>query len=540
MAILSGLLLSVSWPVSGFPFLLFIAFVPLLYIEDFIAKNKHNFIKSSVFFYSYITFFIWNLLTTWWIYYSTFFGAVMAVVCNALFMAIVFHLYHLVRRTIFKSRGAFNVLILFWITFEYLHLSWDLSWPWLNLGNGFAHYPLFIQWYEYTGIFGGDVWILLSNILLYKLLLNAFGNFKSRKNTIIFIVCFATLLIIPSLISIGLYYNYHETENPYTCVVVQPNVDPYNEKFSSMSEEQQVNKMLHLARQKVDDKTDYLIFPETALPSGIIENEINTNTDVDSLKGLIKKYPKLKIIVGVSSYKIYEPNEELSATARYSKSDNYWFDVCNTAMYLDFKEVPQLYHKSKLVPGVEMMPFPKVLKPLERYAIDLGGMTGSNATQKERTVFGQKNNSPKIAPVICYESIYGDFITGYIRNGANFIFIITNDGWWGNTAGYKQHFEYARLRAIETRRSIARSANTGISGFINQRGDVLAKTQYWTPDVLKMQINANSYKTFYARFGDYIGKISMYITFSILILQLIIILLNKRRRIITAKRKAQE
>ncbi len=540
MAMLSGIILSLAWPANGFPFLLFIAFVPLLYIEDFIAKNKHNFIKASVFFYSYITFLIWNALTTWWIYYSTTFGSIAAIMLNALFMATVFHLYHLVRRTLFKSKGAFNVLIFFWITFEYLHLNWDLSWSWLNLGNGFAAYPRFVQWYEITGVFGGDVWILLGNIIMYKLLLSAFGLYKSRSKSYLFSVSSVLLIIIPIAASEYRYSSYQENVNPYNCVVVQPNIDPYNEKFEGMSETQQLEKMLDLAKQKVTNKTDFLIFPETALPSGIDENEINQNSDVDSLKQLIRKFPHLKIVIGVSSFKVYQPGEEISATARYSAGGKYYYDVCNTAMYLDSTEIPQLYHKSKLVPGVEMMPFPKLLKPLEKFAINLGGMSGSNAVQKERSVFGPKNQSIKVAPVICYESIYGDFLTGYIRNGANLIFIITNDGWWENTAGHRQHFQYARLRAIETRRSIARSANTGISGFINQRGDIFLPTKYWTPDVAAFTLNANDTKTFYVRFGDYIGKISFYFTLIILLIQLNAVLLNKRRRIIKAKKKTQE
>jgi apolipoprotein N-acyltransferase len=545
LAILSGLLLSLSWPANGFPFLLFIAFVPLLYVEDFIAKNKHNFIKASVFFYSYITFFIWNVLTTWWIYYSTTFGVIMAIMFNSLFMAIVFHLYHLVRRTVFKSKGAFNVLIFFWITFEFLHLDWDLSWSWLNLGNGFAAYPNYIQWYEFTGVFGGDVWVLFANILMYKFLLNTFGLYKSPSNSRLFAASFTLLIIIPIAISHYMYHSYNEKSDPYNCVVVQPNIDPYNEKFEGMSETQQLDKMLNLAKKKVNKKTDFLIFPETALPSGIDENEINQNSDVDSLKQLIRKFPHLKIVIGVSSYKYYPksiyPNDKPpTATARHTNNGEPYFDVCNTAMYLDSTEIPQLYHKSKLVPGVEMMPFPRLLKPLEKFAINLGGMSGSNATQKERSVFGPKNSSLKVAPVICYESIYGDFITGYIRNGAKFIFIITNDGWWENTAGYKQHFQYARLRAIENRRSIARSANTGTSAFINQRGDVFEATKYWTPDVIAFSINANSHKTFYSRFGDYIGKISFYLTLLLLLIHVTVIFLNKRRRIIRSKKKAQE
>jgi apolipoprotein N-acyltransferase len=540
MALLSGVLLSLAWPANGFPFLLFIAFVPLLYIEDFIAKNKHNFIKSSVFFYSYTAFFVWNVLTTWWIYYSTTFGVIMAVVFNSLFMAIVFHLYHLVRRTVFKSKGAFNVLIFFWITFEYLHLDWDLTWSWLNLGNGFAAYPKEIQWYEFTGVFGGDIWILFANILMYKFLLNAFGMYKSRLNSYLFSISFVLWIIIPMAISHYMYSSYQEKPDPYNCVVVQPNIDPYNEKFDGLTETQQLDRMLKLARQKLSDNTDFLIFPETALPNGIVESEINENANVDSLKILIRRYPKLKIVIGVGSFKIFSPGEELSATARYSKSGDYYYDVCNTAMYLDSTMVPQLYHKSKLVPGVEMMPFPRLLKPLEKFAINLGGMSGSNATQKERSVFYAADKSVNVAPVICYESIYGDFLTGYIRNGANFIFIITNDGWWENTAGHRQHFQYARLRAIETRRCIARSANTGISGFINQRGDIILPTKYWTPDVIEYSINANTFETFYARYGDYIGKISFYLTLVMLLIHVTVIILTKRKKIITAKMKPQE
>jgi apolipoprotein N-acyltransferase len=539
MALLSGLLLSLAWPADGFPFLLFIAFVPLLYVEDFIAKNKHNFIKASVFFYAFAAFFVWNAFTTWWIYYSTTFGVIMAVVFNSLFMATVFHLYHLVRRTVFKSKGAFNVLILFWITFEYLHLDWDLTWSWLNLGNGFAAYPKFVQWYEITGVFGGDVWVLLANILMYKLLLNAFGLYKSRSNTYLFSVSFVLLIVIPMAISFYLYFGYQEKPDPYTCVVVQPNIDPYNEKFEGMSETAQLDKMLGLAKQKVNNTTDFLIFPETALPSGMDEDEINHNSDIDSLKLLIRKFPRLKIVIGVSSYKVFKTGEKLSATAQYSKAGDYYYDVCNTALYLDSTFKPQLYHKSKLVPGVEMMPFPRLLKPLGKFALDLGGMTGSNATQKERTALGPKNGTIKIAPVICYESIYGDFLTGYMRNGANLIFIITNDGWWENTAGHRQHFQYARLRAIENRRSIARSANTGISGFINQRGDIIQASKYWTPDVMEYSLNANSYKTFYSRFGDYIGKICFWLTVVMLLIQVNVIILNKRKRIITAKKKSQ-
>jgi apolipoprotein N-acyltransferase len=534
LLVLSGVLLSLAWPANGFPFLIFIAFVPLLYVEDYVGKNKHNFSKASIFLYSYFTFLIWNFATTWWIHYATFFGAAMAIILNSLFMALVFHFYHLVRRTVFKSKGAFNILIFFWICFEYLHLNWDLSWSWLNLGNSFAAYPALVQWYEITGTMGGTLWILLVNILFYKFLLFTFGILKNKKKSLLFGLYFAIAIILPITVSLIRYHTYIEKSDPFEFVVVQPNIDPYDEKFNGMTEEEQLQKMLLQAKQKLDTNTDFLLFPETALPSGLEENEAEESPSIDTLKKLFETFPKLNMVMGASTIKQFMPGEKLSPTARRSPYGDY-YDVCNTAIFLQKDKKILFYHKSKLVPGVEKMPFPKLLKPLERYAIDLGGMTGSNAVQEERTAFGDKT-SEKIGPVICYESIYGDFVTGYVRNDAAFLGIITNDGWWSDSPGHRQHFQYGRLRAIETRRSIARSANTGISGYFNQRGDVIMASIYGTDDALKCTLNANHEVTFYVRFGDYIGKICFYISAIIMLVQLGYILLNKRKRLVTRKK----
>ncbi len=535
LAILTGVLLWLGWPARGFPGILFVAFIPMLFVEDYIVQNKHNFIKGSLFLHAYIAFLVWNLLTTWWIYYSTLFGALMAIFFNALFMALVFHFYHVIRRNLFKGRGGFIVLIFFWVTFEYLHLDWDLTWSWLNLGNGFANYPTWIQWYEYTGTFGGTIWVLGINILIYLSLKYTFGLLKMKKRVLLYGLGALLALIIPISTSLLRYYSYKETSAPVKVVVVQPNIDPYNEKFGGMAPQAQLDKILSLARQKIDSTTDFLVCPETAIPEGIVENELNDTWSVDSLKALLVDFPQLKIVIGVSSFKIYHKGEKLTETARISHDGSYYYDVCNSALYYDSTHNPQIYHKSKLVPGVEKMPFPKLLKPLEKFAIDLGGMTGSNATQTERSVFVGDHGKIKVAPVICYESIYGDFLTGYIRNGAELIFIITNDGWWDDSPGHRQHFQYARLRAIETRRSIARSANTGISGYINQRGDILQSTPYWEDAVLSMSINANNHMTFYSRFGDYFGNIFQYFTLTILVVQLVMLFLNMRFRMRSKK-----
>ena len=137
---------------------------------------------------------------------------------------------------------------------------------------------------------------------------------------------------------------------------------------------------------------------------------------------------------------------------------------------------------------------------------------GSYAPQEEREVFVTPD-SVKIGTAICYESVYGDYYREYILKGAQVMSIITNDGWWGDTPGYRQHLSYASLRAIETRRSIARSANTGISAFINQRGEIISQTGWWQPAYLNGQLCLNDEITVFVRHGDIIGRVSKFIFF---------------------------
>jgi apolipoprotein N-acyltransferase len=278
-----------------------------------------------------------------------------------------------------------------------------------------------------------------------------------------------------------------------------------------MTPEQQLAKLLKLAKIKTNQNTDLLVGPETAIPEIVYEDSLDRSNSIDSLKLFIKKYPRLNVLLGLSSFKVFKPGETISATARpYYGTE--WCDEYNSAMMLNLSPDIQLYHKSKLVPGVEKMPWSEHLKFLEKYALDLGGTVGSLGIQDERSVFYSQDKKIKAAPVICYESIYGEYVSEYVRNGANLICVITNDGWWQNTAGYKQHFCYASLRAIETRRSIVQSANTGISGFIDQHGDVQQRTGWWEGDVLQQNVLLNEDKTFYVKYGDYIARFSWYLS----------------------------
>lgn len=427
----------------------------------------------------------------------------MAIVCNALFMALVWLLFTIVARRL-PSVWGYVFLIAFWISFEFLHYNWELTWPWLTLGNGFASKPQWIQWYEYTGVFGGSLWVLIVNILLFHLLKKIISEKKFSGQVVSWSLVSVAIIFLPLIFSFVKYNSTHDSGEPVHVVIVQPNVDPYHEKFSGTGSEQ-LARILQLASTVTDSSTDFIIAPETALPDGVWENNFSTDRDIKTIRTFLAAYPHTAFVTGASTYRAYSTKE--TATARKFKDEEGYYDAYNTALQLSNDDSLQVYHKSKLVPGVERMPYPAIFGFLDKYSIDMGGMSGSLGTQDDRNVL--VHHHYKSAPVICYESIFGDFLSGYIRNGAEMIFIITNDGWWGNTPGYKQHEAYARLAAIEFRKSIARSANTGISCVLNQRGDILQPTKWWTDDVFAATIYKNDVKTFYAKHGDYIAWIAL-------------------------------
>lgn len=505
LAIISGLLFSAGW-FAPLTILLFFAWVPLFIIEDRISNSdsiKRK--KLKITWLSYFAFFIWNICVTWWIYYASFGGAAMAIVCNPIFMCVVFMIWHNLKRRINKP-WAIWLLIPIWLGYEYGHTLWDLTWSWLILGNAFAFNHNWVQWYEFTGTSGGSLWVLVVNILFFNVI-------KSTNYTIKKFAKPATFIIVPIAISyiiLSISTTHTNSSGTYKTVIVQPNVDPYNDKFYFAPEIQLHNLLIQL-QGKLDSTVDFLVLPETFLTEDYTEGRENDSYSLHFLvDSILQSYPKLTVVTGASTFKVYKPTDKVSSTARRDGDSENFFDVFNTGLQLN-KDGISYYHKSKLVPGVERMPFPALFKPLESLAIDLGGTMGSLGTQEERGVFYSHNKKVAIAPVICYESAYSDYVADYVRNGANLIFILTNDGWWENTPGHRQHLAYSRLRAIETRREIARCANTGISCFVTPYGEIEQATPYWEKAIISKNMTPNDHQTLFVKLGDIISYSSAFL-----------------------------
>ncbi|MBX9850940.1 MAG: apolipoprotein N-acyltransferase [Cytophagaceae bacterium] len=524
LSLLSGFLLWLAWPTKPFPYILFFAFVPLLIIEHSISSSAGKRRGWKFLGYSYLTLLTWNILTSYWIYNSTPAGGILAMTLNAVLMCLPMMLFFFTKRISNESLGL-AAFVVYWITFEFIHLNWELTWPWLTLGNAFASLPQAVQWYEYTGALGGTLWILLSNVMVF-LILREKNTLKEKvhlhKKKILFVLCW---IFLPSIISLLMYATYEEKGEDIEVLVVQPNIDPYEEKFFGSERfipyEEQLNRLITLSEDNLTPDTRYIAWPETALPYGYFEDDMNKYPVILRLKKFIADHPNVSLITGLDTYKLYQ-TKATPTCVKYREDEELYKEAFNSAMQINENQEIVIYHKSKLVPGVEHMP-----SFMSSFAIALGESAGGLGRQKYRTVFFNKDNIG-VAPVICYESIFGEFVTEYVKKGANMIFIVTNDGWWGNTQGHKQHLQYAVLRAIETRKSIARSANTGISGFINQRGDILEQSRYWEQKAMRRKIKQNRVKTFYSLHGDYLGKISAFGAIAVFILAIIFVIRRKK------------
>lgn len=522
LAGLSAILLWISWPPIPYTsFLLFIAFIPLLIAVENTIRNDYKKKGRKVFALAFLTGFIWNTASVYWVYnamnayldaFTSLLIALIPFSLGPLLMATAFRLYYQVRkRQSFLIGGL--ALISFWIAYEYLHQSWDLAFPWMTLGNGFANFHELIQWYSVTGIYGGSVWVWVANIIGFLWVWQRKEKMEVYPQKRL-AAGFTLWLLLPAAISLFTYFSYEEHPNPSEVVTVQPNIDPYG-KWGQITPQEQLKTLTELSQKVAKTNTEFFIWPETAIsdPKQINEDEFRTYPQYEHVLQFLVPYHNGNVLSGIESYRLYDARETETAQA----IGNLFYDRFNAAVLIDGSSKLQFYHKSKLVPGVEQMPFGSALQFLTPLFQHFGGSTGGYGSQAEPNVFYSASGIGA-APVVCFESIWGNYVAKYVQKGAQFIAVITNDGWWGDTSGKDQHLLYAKLRAIENRRWVVRSANTGISGFVNQRGDIVQRSSWWVPTALSQEINLNEEITFYTKYGDLIvyiflvtGLISFYL-----------------------------
>ena len=524
LSVTGGILAGLAWTTWCSGLILLIALVPFFLIENYLFENPEKFRPNACFIFVLPGFVIFSIITLGWMRIASITGAICVIMGLSFLMAFTLWLAHIVR---LKAGNVFGLvsLITFWLGYEFISLNINIVTPWINLGNGLSKDILFIQWYDITGTAGGSLWILCSNLFLTLFLVNYPGEKRIYRP---FIMIWLSVIIIPSALSITRYFTINPNEEgACEVVIVQPNIDPYTEKYI-IPFEKQLKNIIALADKKITDKTSWIITPETIVDDPVNLDDLHNNIYIRMIKELAVQYPSASIVSGLVSYRLYPPSTEAPTTsARKIDASGLYYDHFNSALRIDTGETIEVYHKSKLVPGIEMQFSNGPGRLISKILPYLGGTKWGYGIQKERNCFIHSGSLQKIAPIICYESVFGKYVTNYVKNGAEALFIITNDGWWKNTNGYLQHLSYASLRAIESRRQVVRAANTGISCIIDIRGKKSVESEWWTQTVIKGDIYSENRITPYVNYGDYLLYFSSLI--SLLILLIIFIALPIRK-----------
>ncbi len=497
--------------------------VPLLCLERIATMTG----TKRVWLWHYSAFLAWNLVTTFWVCNATVGGGVFAAVANTFQMSIVFGLFRWSKK-VFSGALPYIFLVLLWIAWEKYYLTVaQISWPWLVLGNSFARTVSLVQWYEYFGTLGGSLWIWCCNLAVFGIMVSLsdgrwYGfNMKAKVTA-----CCASVLIFiaPVLWSLSLYEKSETVGGKNLDVIsLQPNIDPYN-KFQALSQSRQNVILLDLMDQALAgrDSTDssmlLVVAPET-FTGDIVTDDFDRSMTFRRFRRTLSHLPGVNMLFGASTYTYTYSDAAPSANARFL-GEGCWVESHNSAIMMDGRDNAEIYHKSKLVVGVEMTPYPKFFTKVDDL---LGGVMGRNVGQEQVSLLHCISNdvdgarSVPVGAVICYESVYPEHCAEYVKKGAELLAVITNDAWWGDTPGYKQHLSYACLRAIETRRNIVRSANTGISAVIDKYGNVTESTQWDEPAYLKGKVSLNDGMTFFVRQGDIVGRFCVFLSVLLLL-----------------------
>lgn len=500
----AGLCLGIAFAPYGAIWSPVVGFALLLGLID--AGHRVGVTKLQLFWYAYHAMVVFNVVATWWVANTALAAGVVANFLNALFMATVVLLIAQTRRHL--SSAWLLAAVSFWVGFEYLHFNWQIAWPWLCLGHTFAAVPVFAQWFSVTGVFGGSIYVASGGALLYRsirVLRDARGGPVPQKGQLVT----GAALSVPLLISAGMYLTQEEwTSATVTVSAVQPNFEPHYRKFAVL-EQEQLGEFERLTQEALRQNPHLVVYPETSF-GGIEEASLASEPFVGMWHDLLgerstgERTPAL--LAGISSYRRYSRPVDHPAlrTQTYADGTSIYYVAHNAAAAFDGSDPPRLYYKSKLVPGVEFLPYRKAMFFFEPLVASLGGTTAGLGTSDSAQVFRMKSGVVA-APLICYESIYGDYVRSFVQRGANLLVVPTNDGWWDDSPGYRQHFNFARLRAIETGRYVVQAANSGTSGFIDERGRAFAKTDYDTATTTTAEVRLLSHQTIFVRFGNVVG-----------------------------------
>ena len=479
---LSSALLGLSQHNLNLGFLSCFGIIPLIHV----LINTHRF--KSIVKFSFLWGFLYNIFVVFWL--STNIGTTKLIAAISMFAAVLILSFNTVFVSVIwyflRDKYKNFSLIIFsiaWVSIEYVRSFGLLGFPWISLANSQTDYLILIQNAEYTGIYGISFWILLLNITLYQLFFKGYDKTLVLKLCMIFTFPWITGYMLFNKQNIEL-----NSSQQLEVLLVQPNVNLFDKRNYTLRHKN-LNNLINQTLENLDDKTQLILWPESAIPYHKMQN----NDDRNYIINRLLKNQNFELITG----NVY-----------YEGNDTY-----NSSVLLNNIGIKSTYHKRQLVPLAEHVPFSDNFNYLKN--INLGQANFSKG--KEDQLFNVNNFS--LAALICFESTFPQINRRHALKGADALVYLVNDGWYLTNPEPIQHAHQSIYRAIENRLPVIRCANTGISMFVNSRGQIEESIDLNNKGTMQVVINKNNNRTFYTRFGDVFALILVSITILLLIIK---------------------
>ncbi|HTP14160.1 MAG TPA: apolipoprotein N-acyltransferase, partial [Bacteroidota bacterium] len=511
LAVVAGGLLGLSFPPSPFYSLAYVSFIPFFFLFERM-KSFWQLVR-----YSYLYLIIFNILTLYWTGGFTHMKDPYLMTAGGLLL--VFHPFFLmpgillawyVGKVLGRPWGLVSFIVL-WVANEFIHSLSELSFPWITIGNSQAYDLFRMQIVEYTSVYGLSVLLLVFNVLAYfwiRLTTSGRWRFVSLESGL---TVFALLLVyfVPWIYGRTVISKFAlpDSSNKFRVGLIQPNIDPF-EKWGTNGNlyplERQLGTHLDETRSLAADSVDLVLWCETAIPFRVpAPSRLWIRSSLDSIG--------VPVLAGFP-YQVLVDSAHASATAqRIGGSALYSEDYNSVMLLVPHTPVREIYKKIKLVPFAERIPYAETLhflvEPL-KWSVGISGW----GLGRDTVLFSMQSRNgarENFAGMICYESVFPDFVRQFVLRGAQFLVILTNDSWWGNTSGAYQHMAFASLRAVENRRWVVQCANGGISGFVDPGGTIHQATTMYTSTTAWRDIEPRDGTTFYDRHGDLFAQLCL-------------------------------
>lgn len=486
----------------------FICLIPLFIIDKKTPSNKHYLLIV------YVILIIWNSVSLYWIFKINWSAAIILFLINPLIQLIPF----LILRHSNKSLKYLSFVCL-WIGLEFIQQFGEFAFPYLSLGNSLANYPFLIQFYEYTGVLGGTLLILVINIILFLMLENYIIHKSIKKSILKFIPYLIIIITIPVIKGFDLNKKQLTSDNNIKVRAIHPYVNVRGEKYT-LTNTELTNLYLNLSFiNNSKNDLDFLLWPETSIKDAGWMNNLNNNLSLSIIKDSLKEHPKTNIISGAVLYEATKKEEISNANIRYQKQSDVFYKTYNAVIGINKGGVNNLKVKDKLVPVEEKIPYNGKLGILRKIAPSLGKYSFSNR-KSNQSVF--KFNNVIISPLICFESLFSNYVAKTVNDGAQALFVIINEGWFDNQFASDQFTAFSKIRAVENNRWVVRASNYGTTSFINPNGIETKRLNSKEQGYIDQTIFLNKKKTIFNYFGIYLGYIFLVCSIIFILIPLLI------------------